>query len=147
MLRRPPRSTRTATLCPYATLSRSGVALRDRAAGDEAVGIEPIGNHVGCYRIAHTHLRRLFCAIPCPHQPTDVNDPQQKNEQQRQHKRDFGSRGRPRIPSKGGEPALHIPCTVASDSETKFRVEQIGRESRRERVWTEVWTSVVGGTL
>src|SRR3546814_1298243 len=108
MLRRPPRSTRTATLCPYATLSRSGVALRDRAAVDEAVGIEPIGNHVGCYRIAHTHLRRLFCAIPCPHQPTDVNDPQQKNEQQRQHKREYIGRAHVLTPVTNA----HLVCRL-----------------------------------
>src|SRR3546814_19796888 len=37
MVRRPPRSTRTDTLCPYTTLCRSG-RIRDRAGGRGGIG-------------------------------------------------------------------------------------------------------------
>src|SRR3546814_17299046 len=43
MLRRPPRSTRTDTLCPYTTLFRSGVFLiRSNVALGDLLGIERI---------------------------------------------------------------------------------------------------------
>src|SRR3546814_12167897 len=44
MLRRPPRSTRTATLFPYTTLFRSGEALPERPGGDfHARGVAALG--------------------------------------------------------------------------------------------------------
>src|SRR3546814_7087351 len=70
MIRRPPRSTRTDTLCPYTTLFRSrhgamarlfeldgfraGAWSRDRARGTQYFGRERIGPH-----FRHHHLQRL----------------------------------------------------------------------------------------
>src|SRR3546814_1104561 len=41
MIRRPPRSTRTDTLCPYTTLFRSADALRGLGVAEEAISIIP----------------------------------------------------------------------------------------------------------
>src|SRR3546814_20336860 len=42
MIRRPPRSTRTDTLCPYTTLFRSLQVIRERAHEIAAVLVEPV---------------------------------------------------------------------------------------------------------
>src|SRR3546814_944555 len=46
MIRRPPRSTRTDTLCPYTTLFRSCCAVAGRADDDHRVG-EARGDEIG----------------------------------------------------------------------------------------------------
>src|SRR3546814_20746038 len=48
MLRRPPRSTPTDTLCPYTTLFRSRVEARQPGEVPPAFGVVAIGTEAGC---------------------------------------------------------------------------------------------------
>src|SRR3546814_10299018 len=58
MIRRPPRSTRTDTLCPYTTLFRSGCP---RLAGDDPDGpLRPARGIRRCGHLPRQHTRRLY---------------------------------------------------------------------------------------
>src|SRR3546814_9754813 len=45
-------------------------------------------NHIGDHCEPHAHLGGLFRAVPGPHQPSDIDDAQQKYQKQRQYHRD-----------------------------------------------------------
>src|SRR3546814_8744160 len=88
MIRRPPRSTRTDTLLPYATLFRS-----------RAKGVSVVGSLNRCWLMAFAPDTGMFlsCAMTVPPAAPclDEIDDEQHQEGDRQH--DRGDRGRRRI--------------------------------------------------
>src|SRR3546814_19879856 len=64
MIRRPPRSTRTDTLCPYTTLFRSD----NKAVAASALGVDTGGTHTDVVLFAH---RRLV-TLKVPSTPGDL---------------------------------------------------------------------------
>src|SRR3546814_15802084 len=62
-------------------------------------------NHIGYHCEPHAHLGGLFRAVPGPHQPSAIDDPQQKSQTQRQYPRALGvSRSRGGTSEAGPRP-------------------------------------------
>src|SRR3546814_3249939 len=64
MIRRPPRSTRTDTLFPYATLFRSGARARERAGGRRAAAVRRRYPDLHPPRLPHPLGRRAADQLP-----------------------------------------------------------------------------------
>ncbi len=84
----------------------------------EDVAAEARGDHVRGDRVADAHLGRLFGTVDGPEEAADVDNPQQEEEDQRQHHREL----RPgRSAARFGQPP-HDPVTAASEFATSVQL-------------------------
>src|SRR3546814_1319620 len=87
MIRRPPRSTRTAPLLPYTTLFRSVsfAGCRDQAARKRRAHMPP-SKQAGCHAFAAGRVIREAAAIPLPRLPRARGEVVVHHEGEQQHR-------------------------------------------------------------